>query len=179
MPRPKGRDKTETIKDRAIYVYLPSEEIVEKWKSSAKSSGVSISKFVFEHVENSLQQEKENSFVPRAELLKQVRELREESSRLKEENKILKSAYERLDEELKHYRAKPFLEEEYEGIRVYEKELVKILKEKQRVDNYELLEFLNIDPKDSELVKAISKQLANLQAYGLVKQTINGWRWIG
>jgi hypothetical protein len=71
------------------------------------------------------------------------------------------------------------LEERYEGIRIYEKELVKILKERNRIDNYKLLEILKIDPKDSDLVKAISKQLENLEAYGLVEATINGWRWIG
>lgn len=178
MPRPKGRIKTETIKQRAIYVYLPSEEIVEEWKRLANEAKISISKFVFEHVQNSLAQEKEDSYVSRAQLIKQIKELSEENSKLKEENRILKTAYERLDDELKHYRAQPFIETQYEGIRVYEKELVKLLKERKSVDNYELLDLLEIDPKDTEMVKAIYKQLESLQAYGLVEETINGWRWI-
>ncbi len=80
-----------------MYVYLPSEEIVEEWKSLAKNARTSISKFVFEHVENSLKQEEENSYVSRAELIKQMKELEEENAKLKEENRILKIAYERLD----------------------------------------------------------------------------------
>jgi hypothetical protein len=179
MVRPKGREKTKTIKERAIYVYLPSHELINEWKDLAKKSRVSISKFVFEHVENSLQQEKEKSFIPRVGLIKQIKELKEEDLRLRKDNQMLRSAYERLDSELKHYRVKPFLEERYEGIRIYEKELVRILKERNRIDNYKLLEILKIDPKDSDLVKAISKQLENLEAYGLVEATINGWRWIG
>jgi hypothetical protein len=49
--------KTETIKQRAIYVYLPSQEMVDRWKKLAKEHGTSISKFVAENVENSLRQE--------------------------------------------------------------------------------------------------------------------------
>jgi len=178
MPRPKGRVKTETIKQRAIYVYLPSEDVVKEWKSLAEEAKVSISKFVFEHVQNSLAQEKEDSYVSRAELIKQIKDLSEENSKLKEENRILKTAYERLDDELKHYRAKPFLEGEYEGVRAYEKELVRVLRERESVDSYELLDLLRIDPKDSEMVKVVYRQLESLQAYGLVEETINGWRWI-
>ena len=51
----KVKAKTETIKERSIYVYLPSHEMVKAWKKRAKKQGASISKFVIEHVENSLQ----------------------------------------------------------------------------------------------------------------------------
>jgi len=37
--------KTETIKRRAIYVYLPSMEMAERWKVLAEAAGTSISKF--------------------------------------------------------------------------------------------------------------------------------------
>ena len=163
------------LKKRAIYVYLPSEEMAEEWKKLAKESGVSISKFVQEHVENSLRQEKGKKFVY---LIKKIEELQEENKKLREENRILKAAYEKLEEELKHYRAKPFLELQ-EGSRFYEKELVKVLKEKKKVSNEELLEILGVNPKQTELIKAISKQLQNLEAYGLVEPTFDGWRWLG
>ena len=56
MPRP-GRGKTKTIKQRAIYVYLPSLEMVEDWKRRAERAGVSVSKFVVERVEDSIRRE--------------------------------------------------------------------------------------------------------------------------
>ena len=62
------KTKTETIKARSIYVYLPSEEMVDDWKEKAKSSGLSISKFVQEHVEKSMNYENEDTFVSRGEL---------------------------------------------------------------------------------------------------------------
>ena len=56
MPRP-SRGKTETIKQRAIYVYLPSLEMVEDWKCKAEKAGVSLSKFVYERVEDAIRRE--------------------------------------------------------------------------------------------------------------------------
>jgi hypothetical protein len=65
----KLRRKTETIEDRAIYVYLPSLEMALDWKRKAEKSGVSVSKFVIERVEDSLRSENggEETYVNRAE----------------------------------------------------------------------------------------------------------------
>ena len=68
--------KTETIKQRTIYVYLPSIEMVGHWKELAESQGVSISKFVISHVENSLRQDEEG-FRSRSNLVEENQKLRE------------------------------------------------------------------------------------------------------
>ncbi|MEM2741952.1 MAG: hypothetical protein QXD95_07380 [Nitrososphaeria archaeon] len=47
-----GRRRTETIKERTVYVYLPSEEFVEEWRRFAEASGKSLSKFAFEVVDS-------------------------------------------------------------------------------------------------------------------------------
>jgi hypothetical protein len=47
------------------------------------------------------------------------------------------------------------------------------------VDSYSLLEQLGINQKEFDLVKAVSKQLEDLETYGLVISTSRGWRWIG
>jgi hypothetical protein len=47
------------------------------------------------------------------------------------------------------------------------------------MDSYKILEALGIDLKDSELVKAISRQLEDLEAYGIIASTPKGWRWMG
>ena len=41
-----GLGKTETIKERSIYVYLPSVEKKKRWDDYAEKQGTSISKFV-------------------------------------------------------------------------------------------------------------------------------------
>ena len=173
------RKKTETIKERSIYVYLPSNEMVKAWKKRAKKQGVSISKFVIEHVENSLQQEEDPTYKPRGDLVKEINELRDQIKELSDDNRQKKIVIERLDNELRKYRAEVFLEERFEGVRKYDKELIGILKRRGVVDSDGLLKDLGIDPRDSNLVIAVSKQLENLEAYGLVSSTKRGWRWNG
>jgi chemotaxis protein histidine kinase CheA len=126
--KPSG--KTETIKDRAIYVYLPSLEMVEDWKSRAEKSRVSISKFVIERVEDSLRSEDggDETYVNRAELAKKYRDSEEELKKLRNENRLLKKLAENLDSELRRYRAQPFLEESFEGVRRFDRDLVELLK---------------------------------------------------
>ncbi len=173
------RRKTETIKERAVYVYLPSQEMVKAWKKRAEKQGVSISKFVIEHVENSLQQEEDQTYKPRGELLKEISELRSEIRELQGDNRQKRIVIERLENALRKYRAEVFLEDRFEGVRKYDKELIAILKSHGVADSDSLLRNLGIDPRDSELVKAISKQLESLEAYGLVTPTKRGWRWLG
>jgi arginyl-tRNA--protein-N-Asp/Glu arginylyltransferase len=173
------RSKTDTIKERAIYVYLPSHEMAKEWKKRAKKQNVSISKFVIEHVENSLQQEEDPVYKPRGELVKEISELRNEIKDLREDNRQKRIVIERLENELRRYRAEVFLEEDFKGVRKYDKELIEILKRRIVVDSVDLLRDLDIDPRDSDLVKAISKQLESLEAYGLVSPTKRGWRWVG
>jgi hypothetical protein len=53
------------------------------------------------------------------------------------------------------------------------------LKRDVTVDSYKLLEELGINPSNSKLVKAVSRQLEDLEAYGLVTSMPHGWRWQG
>ena len=170
--------KTETIKQRAIYVYLPSAEMVERWKRLADEQGASISKFVREHVENSLRQEEEPGYKSRADLLKEVNKLRGELAEESKKNRRLDLVVEKLETELRRYRVKPFLEEDFAGIRVFQKDLVEDLKEEGILSNEEILSKLGVDPTEQETIKGISRQLEILEEYGLVQYTPKGWRWI-
>jgi len=175
-----GRGKTETIKDRAIYVYLPSLEMVEDWKRRSERSGASVSKFVTERVEDSIRREDgEEGYFSRLELIKRLGSLEEELKRLSNENRMLKKLVDNLDNELKRYRAKPFLEESFQGVIRFDRELITLLKKGGSHSDDEILSHLNIEPTDSELVAALSRQLEALEDYGLVEFTGKGWRWKG
>ena len=171
--------RTETIKERAIYVYLPSVEQKKKWQRHAEELGVSISKFVIEYVENSLRKEEEPSYKSRSELWKENSELRQQVKDLARKRRLLEKVADRLEQELRRYRAKPFLEEEFEGMRRYETELVDLLKSRDILTADQIFSHLGIDPSEYDVVKAISKQLENLEAYGLVKSSPRGWKWTG
>lgn len=170
--------KTETIKERAIYVYLPSVGLVERWKEAAKKQGTSVSKFVVEHVENSLRQEEEPGYKSRGELWKEIQRLREELKKAAREKRLLGHVVEKLEKEVRRYRAQPFLQPDFEGVRRFQIELIEVLKEGGVISSGEILSKLGIDPVEHEAVKAIYKQLEILQAYGLVKPSPRGWRWV-
>ncbi len=159
-------------------MYLPSLDMVQDWKKRAEKSRVSLSDFVTEHVSNSLMQEEgEESYKPRAELIQQLRAKDETIGKLSRENEILTLALEKVENELHRYRAEPFLEDDFRGVRAYDRKLVELLKKGEAIDSDHLLHLLKLDPRDTVLVKAVDRQLQNLEAYGLVEKTRRGWRW--
>ena len=164
-------------KSRYVYVYLPSTEDKKRWDNLASEAGLPLSKFVIEIVENALADEAE--IKPRAELVKQLGSLRDEIRKLQEELKLKNIVLDKYENELKRYRTAAFLEDDFEGARKYSRELIKILKRGDLVDNYRLLEELGIDPREADLVKAVSTELETLETYGLITSSPRGWRWVG
>jgi len=75
--------KTETTKQRAVTVYVPTSNMFEEWKCEAARHGVSVSRFVYELVDNAIRKG-DSSFTPREELEKQVGDLHAEAERLTE-----------------------------------------------------------------------------------------------
>ena len=97
--------------------------------------------------------------------------------KIREDNRLLRRLVENLDTELKRYRAQPFLEEGFQGVRSLDRELIQLLKEGELLSDDELLSRLNISPTDTNVVKAVSNQLQALESYGLVEFTGRGWKW--
>ena len=169
--------KTETIKQRSIYVYLPSHDMVQRWKTLAKNSGTSISKFVAEHVENSLREE-EAEYKYRSTLIEENRTLSETLNEKERRIGHLELLVEKLEQDLRQYRAQMFTDEEFTGVRSYDKKLVELLREPGVHDTDSILSRLGIKPSEVDSIKAVSKQLELLQSYGLVKATPRGWSWV-
>ena len=180
MAKFRGENRTDTIKKRSIYVYLPSQKMVSKWKETADKQNLSISKFVIEHVENSLiQEEGEDGYASRVELVEESRRLKEENKELQRKNKILDTVVDRLEEELRSYRIKPFISNDFSGIRDYEKDLIDLFRNKKEIRKENLIDFLNIKSSDTNSIKGISKQIENLEKYGLLKDLGGKWIWKG
>jgi predicted DNA-binding protein len=167
--------KKKELKKRAIYVYPPSE-MSEKWKNIAKESGESISKFVIEHVENSLNRDVEG-FSSRSTLLEENKHLRETLQDKDKRVEHLELLVEKLEEDLRFYRSKMFTDTGFTGVRSYDRKLIEILREPGTHSTEELLSRLRIKQNETEATKAISKQLENLEAYGLARSTMKGWIW--
>ena len=170
--------KTDTIKKRALYIYLPTEEMAADWKGKATQTHQSISKFITEHVTNSLNQEKDNPSVEsRIQLIADKKKLQEENKDLYKRIKMLETLVERLEQDIKHYTAKPFLQENFSGIRTYEKDLIRLFRTSKEVRKEDLYQKLNINPMDMEATTALQNQIRNLEGYGLIKDIGGKWRW--
>jgi hypothetical protein len=83
----------------------------------------------------------------------------------------------RYEDELKRYRSAAFLDRNFEGVRKHQKELVDLLKKGVTFNGYRTLEALGIKPTDTDLVKAVSIQLEDFEAYGMIEATSKGWKW--
>ena len=174
------KSKTETIKDRLVYVYLPSDAMVKQWKEASDKADMTLSKFVIEHVNNSLQQEQNREgFASRAEILDDIKKLQEENKELYKKIKMFESLVMRLEEENRGYRTKPFLEKDFLDERQYEEDLVNLFRARSEVRKEEIFEQLGINPQDAEKVKGIKKQIEILERYGLLKDIGGKWRWKG
>jgi anti-sigma regulatory factor (Ser/Thr protein kinase) len=53
-----------------------------------------------------------------------------------------------------------------------------ILKARGHVGSYQILELLGIGPGESEAIKAVSRQLEELEKFNLIKADGKGWQWI-
>lgn len=115
--------------------------------------------------------------LPRQKVLKELKTLKDENAALRDDLKQKEIVLERYEAELKMYRAQPFQEADYRGVRPYSEDLVKILRARGSIDGYRLLELLGIKPNEAEAIKAVSRQLEELERYGLIKADGRGWQW--
>jgi len=164
------------LKQRAIYVYPPAE-VAQRWKDQAERSGASISRFVIEHVENSLNSETDPDYQPRTSLIEENRKLAEALNEKDKRIHQLELLVEKLEEDLRIYRSRIFPDSD-EKVRDYDKRLIQILREAGPHTSDALLHRLGVSLSDMGAVKMVSAQLDILQAFGLVRQTSRGWAWV-
>lgn len=170
------KSKTDTIKERRVDVYLPSLDMKERWKEVADERGQSLSKFVIDQIEDSLNKEEED-YETRQELLEENRELKKKVKDLERDVEVYRNSYDKLEKELKEYRAKDFTKSTEK--RKFSEKLIELLKREGFVRFEDIYDELNIEPSDTEMVNSFQEQLKVLEEYGLVKEEERGWRWKG
>jgi len=168
------------LKQRSIYLYLPSTKMAEDWKTRAEKQSLSVSKFVVEHVLDSIRgEEKENQgALSKSDLAKALRETKDELKRVTKECSLYRQLSEKLDNELKYYRTRPFADEDYKVKRSYDRHLADLIETRGAIDSDRLLDELGVDPKQTELVKGIRTELDGLERFGLIESTRRGWKWV-
>lgn len=168
--------KTLPDQSRYTYVYHPSREHKERWKKIAAKARTPLSKFIIATVDGVVDEDEE--YKPRGELVREMEALKQKNRDLREDLNRKDILLNRYESELKRYRAAPWVEDT-PGVRQLSEDLVSILKERGRIESGQLLEELGIDPRETDLAKAIHKQLESLQAFGAVGQDKSGsWTWL-
>lgn len=168
--------KTDSINDRRVDVYLDSIEQKKRWAELAEERDTSLSKFVQQSVEYAIEQGGPD-FIETGQKADELHELEEEMSELQEQIKEKDLVIEKLRTELKTLRSEPFREEDFEGTRSFDEELVEILRDAGQIRSKEIFRRLNVDPQNIEVVEGVQNQLRQLEKYGIIEETINGWKW--
>jgi hypothetical protein len=160
---------------REASVYLPSEELLARWKQEAKQYGLSISDYIFEMTERGRRAGQDDAS---PNLARENGELKSRCLRLEGELRLLKTSLENAQTEIYKMRFSSFHKPDEPGFSEYDKDLIALLRRGGLRGTQELLSGLGIDPRDSQVVRLVSMQLEELKRFGLVKEVHNGWRWV-
>ncbi|OPX77808.1 MAG: hypothetical protein A4E45_01752 [Methanosaeta sp. PtaB.Bin039] len=159
-------------KTRYSYIYHPSRPHKERWEKAAAKAHSPLSKFVVEIVDSYLDAE----FQPR-ELAREAEALRKENRALRDELRQKSILVERYEADLRRYRSAPWNQDSFTGYRMLNDDLISLLRTRGWVDGPTILNELGVTRDESELAKAVERQLEGLQDFGVIKREGAGWRW--
>jgi len=162
-------------RSRYIWLYCKSKAQKEEWQALAEKADSPLSTWCAAIIEERIAEEEGD--VPRRKVVKELETLKAENKALRDDMRQKEVVLQRYEAELRRYRAEPFLQDEFKGIRPYSEELVTILKTHGVVDGYRLLELLGIKPNEAEAIKSVSRQLEELERFGLAKTDGDTWQW--
>ena len=163
-------------RSRYIWLYCKSKAQKEQWQALAKKTDTPLSTWCASIIEERIAEE--DGLIPRHKIAKDLESLKTENKTLREDLRQKEVVLQRYEAELRRYRAEPFQEDQFRGMRTYSRELVDILKARGHVGSYQILELLGIAPGEAEAIKAVSKQLEELEKFNLIKADGKGWQWI-
>jgi hypothetical protein len=163
-------------KKKVVDVYLPSLDMRERWKQAASEQGMSLSRLVVEYVEQQLHED--TVLAPRLEMQKQIDALEEENVELRRKRNHLEIVVDKLEEELQVYRTRPFLDDQFQGVREFERRLIEVLKQHKSVRDEVLVREVGVRHSDVDGMKALQRQLLLLERFGVIKRSLEGWAWI-
>ncbi len=182
MGRPK---KASTVKQRTVYVYVPSTELGEEWKHAAERVGVSLSTFVQEAMEFYLARDapllaKETLQGKYQESLATIDALHQEHAELHRKLERMETLLDRYEKQLRDLENKRFLSDAtFTGIRQYSRRLIELFKKESYLTEEMILDLLHIPPSDVDSIKAIDTQINHLLQYGVIQPRQGGYVWKG
>jgi septal ring factor EnvC (AmiA/AmiB activator) len=161
-------------KGRYTEVYFPSEKFLEKWKTQAANSRMTLSSWIFATVESSMDGMSE----PSQEIISQKTSLQEENRTLRRDLEKSEAKLRELETQIFKLQHGSFLSDS-ESQKIYSEKVIKVLRSGGTWPGRELLAELGVNPDDAVAIQIITIQLQALQDFGLVTESARGWKWIG
>jgi hypothetical protein len=159
---------------RYASVYFSSPEEMAKWEAKAKEYGVTVSRLLGESLSYL-----DSQAQPRPDLIEKVSKLEDEVTRLQNELRIKTILIGKYEADLFRLQNAGFVElDPDDSARRYSQKLIALMKDGKVHDSSEIFSRLNIDIYDLEACKIIQNQLISLERYGLVAETVKGWKWL-
>jgi hypothetical protein len=84
---------------------------------------------------------------------------------------------EKKETEIFKLRYGAFLQQDIQGISSFSKPLIDLIQQGKTWTEDDLLRGLHIDPNDGDAIKITTRQLEELEQFGVVKREIEGWKW--
>lgn len=182
--RPRGQNKTLTIKQRRVEIYLPSLETKDEWNKAAEKRGQSLSEMVFLLVHRHLHGEDDESRRRVNALTKDVAKLETDLTNALSRVEIVEALNERLERDLRVYRTQEYTDQRTEA--PMDARLIRLFRSSKDRDNRyvvlseaELRKALRIPLRDHAGATALSAQLTLLERSGAVRKATGGWAWNG
>jgi hypothetical protein len=162
-------------RERYIWLYCHSVEDKKRYQELANVADIPLSKYLLGIIDDALAIREDPG--NRTISIKELDTLKEDNKKLRDDLRLSRMLIERLEAENKKYKEAAFLNPSFTGIREYDAEVIEAIKTYGPIRTPRLLERLNIDPTDLKGIEALSRQLENLEAHGLVERSSNGWMW--
>ena len=167
--------KTETIKERAVTVYVPTSNMFEEWKAEAAMHGVSVSRFVCELVDEAIRDGDAN-FTPREELEKQIKDLMIEVMKLTERLTQAEALLKQDSETIAKYRERvSAIPSKIDA--AFTRKLAGLFLEREVIPLNDIPGLLGIKFSDANGMAKISDSMVFLTACGLIDQNLAEGRW--
>ena len=160
---------------RRTEIYFPSENFLKKWKARSDAADMTLSAWIFETVEQTL----DDSAPPAEDLVQEKTTLLEENRRLRKDNVNLSKLMEAYKTEAFTLRNEIFLQKDLKGSGKFDEHLVEVLRSGGVWRAQDLLKELDVDTKDIDAIQIVTRQLQALQDIGVVKESATGWKWVG
>ncbi|MBM4237373.1 MAG: hypothetical protein FJ151_02685, partial [Euryarchaeota archaeon] len=171
MTNPPGRPdlgKSKTIKERTVYLYVPTKDMLDEWKREAGRHGLSLSRFLVEVIDDAVRRSPEG-ITPRERIKEELQRASSELNSLREEREALRFQLEGTEKQLANYRESLCALAEASKDDALLGRIVALFRRRRVWKLDEIPKALGIDIADAEAMGKLQTGIAYLRKIGLVE----------